>query len=75
MKKLVLGAVAILVAVIAVVIGFKIKSDSLINAKIEELKNNGFVVKHQQSSNYLKTTGSGQIEVVYPDKVTTYLFK
>lgn len=74
MKKLVLGAVAILVAVIAVVIGFKIKSDSLINAKIEELKNNGFVVKHQQSSNYLKTTGSGQIEVVYPDKVTTYLF-
>lgn len=74
MKKLVLGAVAILIAVIAVVIGFKIKSDSLINAKIEELKNNGFVVKHQQSSNYLKTTGSGQIEVVYPDKVTTYLF-
>ena len=74
MKKLVLGAVAILVAVIAVVIGFKIKSDSLINAKIEELKNNGFVVKHQQSSNYLKTTGRGQIEVVYPDKVTTYLF-
>ncbi|MDD3008805.1 MAG: hypothetical protein PHQ70_08065 [Arcobacter sp.] len=74
MKKLVLGAVAILVVVIAVVIGFKIKSDSLINAKIEELKNNGFVVKHQQSSNYLKTTGSGQIEVVYPDKVTTYLF-
>ena len=52
MKKLVLGAVAILVVVIAVVIGFKIKSDSLINAKIEELKNNGFVVKHQQSSNY-----------------------
>ncbi len=74
MKKLVLGVVAILVVIIAVVVGFKIKSDSFINAKIEELNSNGFVVKHQQTSNYLKTNGNGQIEVVYPDKVTSYLF-
>jgi hypothetical protein len=74
MKKLVLGVVAILVVIIATVVGFKIKSDSFINAKIEELNSNGFVVKHQQTSNYLKTNGNGQIEVVYPDKVTSYLF-
>ncbi|MDY3201163.1 MAG: hypothetical protein RBQ84_09425 [Arcobacter sp.] len=74
MKKIILGIIAILVVIIAVVVGFKIKSDSLIKAKIEELNNNGFLVTHKQTSNYLKTNGNGQIEVIYPEKVALYIF-
>lgn len=74
MKKVIWGIVAIFVVAAAVVIGFKLKADSLIKAKIDELNNNGFVVKHTQTSNYLKTSGTGQIEIVYPDKVASYLF-
>lgn len=74
MKKITWGIVAVLVLVLALVIGFKVKVDNLISSKINELNENGFLVKHQQSTNYLKTNGKGDVEVVYPDKVASYLF-
>lgn len=75
MKKVTWGIlVGILVLVLALVIWFKVKVDNLISSKIDELNNNGFVVKHQQSTNYMKTNGKGDIEIIYPDKVATYLF-
>lgn len=74
MKKITWGIVAVLVLVLALVIGFKVKVDNLISSKINELNENGFLVKHQQSTNYLKTNGKGDVEVVYPDKIASYLF-
>ena len=75
MKKITWGIVAVLVLVLVLglVIGFKMKVDNIISSKIDELNNNGFLVKHQQSTNYLKTNGKGDVEVVYPDKVASYL--
>ena len=73
MKKITWGIVAVLVLVLGLVIGFKIKVDNIISSKIDELNNNGFLVKHQQSTNYLKINGKGDVEVVYPDKVASYL--
>ena len=73
MKKITWGIVAVLVLVLGLVIGFKMKVDNIISSKIDELNNNGFLVKHQQSTNYLKTNGKGDVEVVYPDKVASYL--
>lgn len=75
MKKIIWLLVGFLVIIAAVFIGFKIKIDKEITAKIDELNNNGFMVKHKQSTNYLKTKANGEIEVIYPDKVATYIFK
>lgn len=75
MKKIIWLLVGFLVIIAAVFIGFKIKIDKEITAKIDELNNNGFMVKHNQSTNYLKTKANGEIEVIYPDKVATYIFK
>ncbi len=75
MKKIIWLLVGFLLIVAAVFIGFKIKIDKEIAAKIDELNNNGFIVKHNQSTNYLKTNANGEIEVIYPDKVATYIFK
>lgn len=75
MKKIVWLILAILALVASILIGFKIKIDKEITTKIEEFNNNGFAVKHNESTNYLKTKGNGEIEVIYPDKVATYIFK
>ena len=73
MKKLV-GL--ILVALIAIAIGvfwFQSKINETINTKIDELNNNGFVVKHEQTTNYIKTSAKGEIEIIYPDKAISYI--
>lgn len=74
MKKITWGIVAVLILVLALVIGFKVKVDNLISSKINELNENGFLVKHQQSTTYLKTNGKGDVEVIYPDKVASFIF-
>lgn len=74
MKKIFLGIVIVLVIIFVGCLGFKFVVSSKIESKIAELNSNGFVVKHEQNSQKFKTFGSGQIEVIYPDKVASYLF-
>lgn len=72
MKKIIFGF-AIILIIIGVCLGFRFSVNSKIEAKIEELNKNGFAVKHEQSFEKYKTKGNGQIEVVYPQKVASYL--
>ena len=74
MKKSVVWTLAILGVLIAIVVGLKFSIDKKITSKIDELNSNGFAVKHQQSTNYFRTNGNGEIEIVYPDKVASYIF-
>ena len=74
MKKSVLWALAVFGILIAIVVGLKISVDKAITSKIDELNNNGFAVKHQQSTNFFRTKGMGEIEIIYPDKVASYIF-
>ena len=73
MKKIVglLGIVLIVVA--ASIFWFQTKINETINNKIAELNNNGFVVKHEQSTNYIKTSAKGEVELIYPDKAFPYI--
>lgn len=75
MKKIV-GLIAVFLVVIVAVIlfWFQSKINEEISNKIAELNNNGFIVKHEQSTNYMKTTGKGDIEVIDTDKVASYIF-
>lgn len=75
MKKIV-GLIAVFLVVIVAVIlfWFQSKINEEISNKIAELNNNGFIVKHEQSTNYIKTTGKGDIEVIDTDKVASYIF-
>jgi hypothetical protein len=75
MKKIV-GLIAVfLVVIVAIVLfWFQSKINEGISNKIAELNNNGFIVKHEQSTNYIKTTGKGDIEVIDTDKVASYIF-
>lgn len=75
MKKIV-GLIAVfLVIIVAIVLfWFQSKINEGISNKIAELNNNGFIVKHEQSTNYIKTTGKGDIEVIDTDKVASYIF-
>lgn len=74
MKKSVVWTLSILGVLIAIVVGLKFSIDKKITSKIDELNSNGFAVKHQQSTNYFRTNGNGEIEIVYPDKVASYIF-
>lgn len=74
MKKIFLGIVIVLITIVGGCYGFKFAVNSKIESKIAELNSNGFIVKHEQNSQKFKTLGSGQIEVIYPDKVASYLF-
>ena len=73
MKKL----IGLLVVCLAIIAGglfwYQTKIDEAITTKINELNNNGFMVKHEQSTNYIKTSAKGEIEVIYPDKVASYI--
>lgn len=75
MKKIV-GIIAILLVIIvaSVLFWFQSKINEGITSKIDELNNNGFMVKHEQSTNYIKTTAKGNIEVIDTDKVASYIF-
>ena len=73
MKKLV-GFLAVTLVVLAVgAFLFQSKINHQINVKISELSNNGFIVKHEQSTNYIKTRAKGEIEISEPDKVFSYI--
>ena len=74
MKKKFLIVVVFLAIIAAVLFTFQSKINNEINSKIDELNNNGFIVKHQQSTNYINTSAKGEIEVVYPDKVASWIF-
>lgn len=74
MKKKFLIVVVFLAIIAAVLFTFQSKINKEINSKIDELNNNGFIVKHQQSTNYINTSAKGEIEVVYPDKVASWIF-
>ncbi|MDD2894533.1 MAG: hypothetical protein PHG81_00820 [Aliarcobacter sp.] len=75
MKKIVGFSAVFLVVIVAVILfWFQSKINEEITSKIDELNNNGFVVKHEQSTNYIKTTGKGDIEVINSDKVASYIF-
>jgi|GEM_PF-5907047 len=75
MKKIV-GIIAVLLVIIvaSVLFWFQSKINEGITSKIDELNNNGFMVKHEQSTNYIKTTAKGNIEVIDTDKVASYIF-
>lgn len=75
MKKIVGLITVFLVVIVAVILfWFQSKINEEISNKIAELNNNGFIVKHEQSTNYIKTTGKGDIEVIDTDKVASYIF-
>ena len=74
MKKKILIIVVLLAIIAVVLFAYQSKINNEINSKIDELNNNGFIVKHQQSTNYINTTAKGEIEVAYPDKVAFWIF-
>jgi len=74
MKRIFLGIVIVLIAIVVICFGFKFVTNNKIESKIAELNNNGFVVKHEQNSQKYITSGKGQIEIIYPEKVASYLF-
>ena len=75
MKKIILSFALILVLIASGLVAYQFNIDKEISNKIEELNNNGFMVKHNQNTNYIKTTANGELEVIYPDKVASYIFK
>ena len=73
MKKFA-GLLVILLLIIGSVLFFyQSKIDEQINLKINDLNGNGFLVKHNQSTNYIKTTVNGEVEVINPDKAISYM--
>lgn len=74
MKKKILIIVVFLAIIAVVLFAYQSKINNEINSKIDELNNNGFIVKHQQSTNYINTSAKGEIEVAYPDKVAFWIF-
>lgn len=74
MKKVILGVVILIIIIATVCFAFRFTVNSKIEAKIEELNKNGFIVKNEQISQNYKTKGIGQIQIIYPDKVAAYLF-
>ncbi|RBQ28311.1 YdgA family protein [Aliarcobacter vitoriensis] len=73
MKKILLGLIALIVVVVAVCFFLRNSVSSKIEAKIEELKSNGFNVTYNEKFVPLKIVGDGQIEVVDSSKVTQYI--
>lgn len=73
MKKLIGLLIGCSIIIAGGLFWYQTKINEQINMKIEELNNNGFVVKHEQSTNYIKTTAKGEVEVIYPDKVIPYI--
>lgn len=74
MKKILLGIVLIVIILGAICLGLRTSINNKIDAKIEELNKNGFLVEQEHSFDYFKTVGKGKIEVIYPNKVALYLF-
>ena len=73
MKKIV-GLVSVVLIVLAAgAFWFQSKINETIASKINELNNSGFVVKHEQSTNYIKTSAKGEVEVNSSDKAISYI--
>ncbi|MBL3519008.1 hypothetical protein H0A43_00780 [Arcobacter lanthieri] len=73
MKKILLGVIAFIIVLIAVCFFLRSSFSSKIEAKIEELKANGFNVTYNEKFVPLKIVGEGKIEVVDSSKVTQYI--
>ncbi len=73
MKKIIIGLVAIVLVVVAVCFTLRSNVNSKIDAKIEELKNNGFNVNIEKKNIPLKIEANGKIEVAYSEKALNYL--
>lgn len=75
MKKIVLGVVAVIAVIVAVCFFIRSSANSKIEAKIEELKANGFSVTYNKKNIPLKIEADGKIEVVDSVKAVNYLIK
>ena len=73
MKKIVLGLAVLVAIVIAVCFTLRSTANSKIEAKIEELKNNGFNVTYNKKDVLLKIEAEGKIEVAYAQKALDYV--
>lgn len=74
MKKFFVSIVLILGVMAASFWGLQHKINTQISTEIEKLNNNGFIVKNEQTTNYIKTSANGYIQVAYPDKVASFVF-
>ena len=74
MKKIFLGLAIVIIVIGAICLGLRSTVNSKIQSKVEELNKNGFLVSHEHSFDHYQTIGKGKIEVIYPDKVASYLF-
>ena len=73
MKRNILIIVVFLAIIAAALFGYQNKINSEINSKIEKFNNNGFIVKYEQSTNYINTSAKGELEIANPDKVASWL--
>ncbi len=73
MKKIVGLLIVFLLVIGGGLFWYQSKINEQINTKINELNSNGFLVKHTQSTNYIKTTANGDMEIIEPDKVISYM--
>ncbi|MCT7583065.1 hypothetical protein [Aliarcobacter butzleri] len=74
MKKIFLGIAIVIIVIGAICLGLRSTVNSKIQSKVEELNKNGFLVSHEHSFDHYQTIGKGKIEIIYPDKVASYLF-
>lgn len=74
MKKIFLGLAIVIIVIGAICLGLRSAVNSKIQSKVEELNKNGFLVSHEHSFDHYQTIGKGKIEIIYPDKVASYLF-
>lgn len=72
MKRNILIIVIFLAIIAATLFAYQNKINSEINSKIEEFSNNGFIVKYEQSTNYINTSAKGELEIANPDKVASW---
>ncbi|QKF73039.1 hypothetical protein AFAEC_0864 [Aliarcobacter faecis] len=75
MKKILLGLVAIVLIILAVCFTLRSNVNGKIDAKIEELKTNGFSVTYNKKDVPLKIEAEGKIEISDSQKALDYLIK
>ena len=73
MKKVVIGILALFIAIASGCFFIKSSINNKIESKINELNANGFFVTYEKENVFLKTKGSGKIQVAYPTKAIEYL--
>lgn len=73
MKKVVIGILALFIAIASVCFFIKSSINNKIETKVAELNANGFFVTYEKQDVFLKTKGSGKIQVAYPTKAIDYL--